>query len=222
MNGLYGFRLSVALSLSIHLAFFIIASITLKKTLPQTPSCYSISLIAEDSSEVASVSEQPNEVVRVATDAGTDKADLSEYLSSRLGEIKEKESEKRYIAEKLSAMRAKALIKNTPVSGTSGTSGTSGNQSIALASKPSDGVSDAYVKTVKDIIWREWVFPGDKTGLKSVVSITILKDGTIKINGIDTTSGNANFDRSCLKAINRASPLPAPPCEMEIGLRFSQ
>lgn len=73
-------------------------------------------------------------------------------------------------------------------------------------------------------IWEEWVFPAgtdDAAGLEAVISIKILKDGTIKIKDIEKSSGNPMFDGSALKAINRASPLKPPPFEMEIGVRFT-
>ena len=51
-------------------------------------------------------------------------------------------------------------------------------------------------------------------------AIKILKDGTTIVQNIEKSSGNSLFDRSALKALAKASPLPPPPYEMEIGVRF--
>jgi TonB family protein len=56
--------------------------------------------------------------------------------------------------------------------------------------------------------------------IEAIVSVKILKDGTARVQRIEKSSGNALFDRSALKALAKASPLPPPPYEMEIGVRF--
>ena len=57
--------------------------------------------------------------------------------------------------------------------------------------------------------------------LEAVISVTIMSNGTVKINSVEKSSGNVLFDRSVLRAINKASPVSPPPHEMEIGLRFT-
>jgi colicin import membrane protein len=47
-----------------------------------------------------------------------------------------------------------------------------------------------------------------------------MRDGTIKVQGIEKSSGNALFDRSAQRAIAKATPVTPPPYEMEIGIRF--
>jgi TonB family protein len=56
--------------------------------------------------------------------------------------------------------------------------------------------------------------------LQTLVSIRIEKDGSITIQKIEKGSGNQPFDRSVLRAITMANPLPQPVKEMEIGIRF--
>jgi TonB family protein len=53
-----------------------------------------------------------------------------------------------------------------------------------------------------------------------VVSIRILKNGTLQVLNIERSSGIPLFDRSALRAITKASPVTPPPQEMEIGVRF--
>ena len=81
--------------------------------------------------------------------------------------------------------------------------------------------SDSYYALVTQQIWSEWIFPDfDASGLETVISIKIGKDGTVISQEIEKSSGNLLFDRSAAKAISKASPLPPPPVEMEIGVRF--
>jgi len=70
-------------------------------------------------------------------------------------------------------------------------------------------------------IRQHWIFPeaGNKD-LLAIISIRIAKDGRIIVDKIEKSSGNPLFDRSALRAINSASPLPPPPEEIEIGVRF--
>lgn len=85
--------------------------------------------------------------------------------------------------------------------------------------KPSN--SEDYQLTVVDKIRQQWVFPEsiDKD-LEAIVSIRIIVDGSVIISKMEKSSGNPLFDRSVLRAINKASPLPPPPHEMELGARF--
>jgi TonB family protein len=53
-----------------------------------------------------------------------------------------------------------------------------------------------------------------------VISIKIDSQGKVVSQEIEKSSGNILFDRSAEKAISKASPLPPPPVEMEIGVRF--
>ena len=80
-----------------------------------------------------------------------------------------------------------------------------------------------YYSLVQERVWSEWVFPGLRTeeGLETVVDIKVLKDGKVKVEGVKKSSGNTLFDRSVLRAIAKASPLPPPPYELEISIRYT-
>ncbi|UCD34572.1 MAG: cell envelope integrity protein TolA [Nitrospiraceae bacterium] len=80
---------------------------------------------------------------------------------------------------------------------------------------------DPYYALVQSQVWSEWIYPDlDALGLEAIISIRIGKDGRVLSQEIEKSSGNILFDRSVTKAISKASPLPPPPVEMEIGLRF--
>jgi len=78
-----------------------------------------------------------------------------------------------------------------------------------------------YYSLVGAKIEQHFIYPETlDRDLQTVVSIRIAKDGSITIEKIEKGSGNQLFDRSVLRAITIASPLPPPLKEMEIGLRF--
>ncbi len=81
--------------------------------------------------------------------------------------------------------------------------------------------SESYYALITQKIWGEWIYPDlDLSDLEVVISIKIGSSGQILSHYIEQTSGNKIFDRSASKAIIKASPLPSPPVEMEVGVRF--
>jgi colicin import membrane protein len=81
--------------------------------------------------------------------------------------------------------------------------------------------SESYYALITQKIWGEWVYPDlDTSDLEVVISINIDSSGKIISHYIEESSGNKIFDRSASKAIIKASPLPSPPVEMEVGVRF--
>lgn len=78
-----------------------------------------------------------------------------------------------------------------------------------------------YYSMVINKIRQQWIFPESiDRDLLAIITIKIAKDGNVTIGRMEQSSGNALFDRSALRAISKASPLPPPPQEMEIGVRF--
>jgi TonB family protein len=87
----------------------------------------------------------------------------------------------------------------------------------------SETAPDSYYSLITSKIWGQWVYPDPaSTGLETVVSIKIDKKGRIVSREVEKSSGNRLFDRYAAKALSNASPLPPPPFEMEIGVRFYQ
>jgi len=80
---------------------------------------------------------------------------------------------------------------------------------------------DSYYGLITNKIRQQWVYPDIETSeLEVVVSIKIDREGKIFSQEIEKSSGNPLFDRSAMKAISKASPLPPPLKEIEIGVRF--
>ncbi len=80
---------------------------------------------------------------------------------------------------------------------------------------------DSYYALITRKIWSEWIYPDLATeGLEVIISIKIDRDGKILSHFVEKTSGNMLFDSSAVKAISKASPLPPPHVEIEIGVRF--
>ncbi|MEC4684188.1 MAG: cell envelope integrity protein TolA [Nitrospirota bacterium] len=100
-----------------------------------------------------------------------------------------------------------------------------GQEATTSENTPGGGESliAGYYALVQERVWSEWVFPEFRTGqgLEAVVNIKIYRNGRVKIQGIKKSSGNTLFDRSVLRAISKASPLPPPPYELEIAVRFT-
>ncbi len=84
-------------------------------------------------------------------------------------------------------------------------------------------VEDAYWAEVRQRIWQEWVVPEFliKEGLEAVISIRVKRDGTVEILEVESSSGEPLFDRAAIRALQKASPLPPPPRQMDITVRFT-
>lgn len=80
---------------------------------------------------------------------------------------------------------------------------------------------DSYYALITRKIWSEWIYPeSNSSGLEVIIAVKIDRDGKVVSREIEKSSGDTLFDRSALKAISKASPLPPPPTEIEIGIRF--
>ncbi|MBI5098857.1 MAG: TonB C-terminal domain-containing protein [Nitrospirae bacterium] len=81
--------------------------------------------------------------------------------------------------------------------------------------------SDSYYSLITRKIWSEWIYPETgSAGLEVIIAVKLDREGKVISHEIEKSSGNSLFDRSALKAISKASPLPPPPVEIEIGVRF--
>ncbi len=109
------------------------------------------------------------------------------------------------------------LRKSVAISASKGTSA-----SKATGSGSGKGGSADYISIVGTRIHQYWAFPetADRD-LLAIITIRISMSGSVTIEGFEKKSGNALFDRAALRAINNAMPLPPPPSEMEIGVRFT-
>lgn len=68
-----------------------------------------------------------------------------------------------------------------------------------------------YVERMKAEIDRRWVWHLRHEGLRTQIKMRIAEDGSIDFAEIVKGSGNLEFDRSVMRAIQAADPFPAPP-----------
>lgn len=220
---------SLAFSAFIHILLFAIAVIVIKQSdIHKKTEPYIVSLV-EDFKASRSAPAQGNEVQDKTpkTSEPVKKQPSVPSKTSRDERIKQES----IVKERIEALQAKkkiekivALRKVINVEGEKNTSG--GSQKLQNKAAPSGASgsaaagSDYYSMVVKKIR-QEWVFPESlDRNLEAIISIRIAKDGSVRIDKIEKSSGNQLFDRYALRAINKASPLPPPPQEMEVGVRF--
>jgi len=213
---------TTALSFVLHLTVFLIAFLILKQPnhIISLPS-YTVSLVSPD------VFRDVNEGRKADVDTMKESAALPDIPKKDTKEITKKEKET--VEKRISALAAKEKLKELAKfrskfislkAGELNRKGTSKTTVNSQASRKGTLFDDYYSKITREI-WQQWVFPhtGQKD-LEAIISIRILKDGTITAQGIEKSSGNLIFDRSAIKALAKASPLSPPPYEMEIGIRF--
>ena len=87
----------------------------------------------------------------------------------------------------------------------------------------------SYYGQVEQLIKREWNLPpgvSSKKGLETIVSMRILRDGTLAYASFEKNSGNHYLDESAMRAVKRATPFPTFPDWLndnyvEIGIKFN-
>lgn len=118
--------------------------------------------------------------------------------------------------EKLVKLRSVITLKASDTKGKSTTKSTAPHTSTGKGS-----MFDDYYAKIMGEIKQQWIWTDTgKKDLEAIISIKILRDGTTLIKRVEKSSGNDLFDRSAVKALTKANPLPPPPYEMEIGVRF--
>ncbi|HSW64006.1 MAG TPA: TonB family protein [Dissulfurispiraceae bacterium] len=138
-----------------------------------------------------------------------EKREDEELLSDRVAALKAKKRIERMVAE-----RRLADVSAAKQSGQATAAAKAGK-----GGKPGGG---DYSAVVSSIIHQNWIYPEsiDKS-LEALVLIKVRRDGSIQIVGVEKSSGSPLFDRSGLRAINKSTPLPRPPQETEILVRFT-
>jgi colicin import membrane protein len=79
---------------------------------------------------------------------------------------------------------------------------------------------DAYSALVRQRILDEWIHLEVDSSLETIISFYVDKSGVISSIKTVSSSGSILFDRSAVKAIRKASPLPPPAVEDEIEIKF--
>ncbi len=150
------------------------------------------------------------------TEQLTSRADMSLEQLSRVA----KEIERMRAIQALSKRKAQQKAKEQ-IEVTKKGEGDSPSGGVGIPGPGHAAVSNSYYAQITRQIWSQWVYPElAKVKLEMIISIKIDKGGKIIAKEIEKSSGNRLFDRSALKAVANASPLPPPPFAMEIGVRF--
>ena len=120
----------------------------------------------------------------------------------------------------------KSVVAAVHGSGPASAAGTGGN---GRGAGSSPAVLNRYAASLNDKISSCWKLPevmAASKGLKTVVALTVSKDGAIDDIKIEKKSGDALFDQSVLKALRSAEPLPDFPAlirepKLEFELNFT-
>ncbi|MBA4348728.1 MAG: hypothetical protein C0415_01885 [Thermodesulfovibrio sp.] len=202
-------------SLFLHFLIIVIAVGIIKNKAITKPSLPYIVSLVYDSSAVETTTSSVSEKDAAPQIESRQKESAVELTAKQKAEIKKKEDEKR-VKEQIGALMAKKKIEKMVLLRKMVDIKSSG-----LPVTNSKATAGDYYSAVESRVRQQWIFPEslDKD-LETVVSIKINRDGRVIVERIEKGSGNTLFDRSVIRAINKASPLPPPPQEMEMGLRF--
>ncbi|HCZ12522.1 MAG TPA: cell envelope integrity protein TolA [Nitrospiraceae bacterium] len=186
---------------------------------------------------VVDIVDGPSAAVSEAKSASEDKSPAAGDIGSKPSDSKTKDVSKkqdakkddRRIKESIAALQAKkkiekmaALRKVVDIGGNKASSqGRAAVSSKNIKAGARDSGGGDYYSMIVGKIRQQWVFPESiDRDLIAVINIKIARDGSVTVDKIEKGSGNPLFDRSALRAISKASPLPPPPQEMEMGVRF--
>jgi len=231
---LLSFRRATAFSFFLHVAFVLFAAAFAIRGPVQSPVSYTVRLVSAEAPEPSPKSVRPAEKApqkkpaaeAVAPKEKTapqkeapprdDSAELMKHKAETLQALREKQAAL-YKKERIGELRSR--VESEQAAEPQGPSSPSAPATEGERLK----ILDDYIFEIERNIREHWVFPDiDITGLEAVISITVLKNGFIRINRFERPSGNQLYDRSALKAITRAGRVEPPPFgeDLDIGIRF--
>lgn len=213
---------STVLSLALHISALFIAFLLLKQSNQFImSSSYTVSLISPEALKSNEIRKTPESAPGVSE---TFREPSPVEALPETGKKSKKEEER--VEERISAIEAKKRVERIVRIRSMISLKASDDDSKDISKTTADytgkeSIFDEYYAKIRRQIWQQWIFPdtGQKN-LEAIISIKIRNDGAIIAQKIEKSSGNTLFDRSALKALIKASPLPPPPYEMEIGVRF--
>jgi colicin import membrane protein len=231
-SGIYSaFTFSIFLHVLIVAATLVIAR---HSSLYKIPSAYMVTIV--DNSAASTSSNQQSEISTQKSDAEVHNSTTEDSkaktqgmsISSKLKDISKKQDEMA-VKERIEALQAKkriekmaALRKMVDIGGIKSEVRSQKSEAQTKGSTAGNQTFGGdYYSMVINKIRQQWIFPEsiDKD-LLAIITIKIARDGSVTIGRIEQSSGNPLFDRSALRAVSKASPLPPPPQEIEIGVRF--
>lgn len=200
---------SILISIFFHGLFIIFLLFGIKNSIHDSRNFTYLTLIYEtNNTDLTPSSTEFKEKIKTPTQkpAIKEKPKISEKANKKTN-ITSKADEK-ILQERLAALRAKKRIEGSlEVAG-------SGNLK-------KQEVSPSYLGLISGLIRQNWSIPETlPENLEAIVSVRILANGQVIIEGFEKRSGNVLFDSSVIKALKNSSPLPPPMKEVIIGLRF--
>jgi colicin import membrane protein len=224
---------TAALSAFLHLTLFLVASLVLEQSSHMNlPSPYMVDLVSPSGrSTVAgprNVSQKNRSAERERpTRRPAEALSKKEKMKEKLIAERETERVEDRIAELAAIERIKKMTKlrqvlSIPAKG-EGPDARQTSQPQSAGKGAGQGTVGSYMDKITGEIWKRWSWdPTMGKDLEAVISVLILKDGTIRVEKIEKSSGNTFFDRSALIALKNASPVTPPPdrADVEIGIRF--
>jgi outer membrane biosynthesis protein TonB len=223
---------TAAFSAALHVSFLLLFAIAIKQSYRFTePSPYMVSLVspaggmrqAAPRAEAAVEKTSSHPAPQAKKTSAREKPQIPEkidqqLISDRIAAIRAKKRiEKIYrLRQEISISRSEQqTARQGPQTDKRTMPGTSGGTGNGGAS---------YGDVIRGQIYNAWFYPdtGQKD-LETIVSIRIMKDGTIPLRDIviEKKSGNRLFDKFAFEAIAKASPVSPPPEETEVVIRFA-
>ena len=173
---------------------------------------------------------QPEAIKRIAKGTSiiekrTTKKESSPKKISK-GRIKNEESN-REISEAISRIKGEVRSQKERMKGAL----SSGAKGEVFASENAGLRNKIYYTMIWGKIKGNWILPkgliGSEDVLEAALSVRIRRNGDVEDIKFERSSGNIYFDKSVLRAIEKASPLPSLPDEhkgeyLDVGVRFHQ
>lgn len=201
------FYSSFFLSVLFHALFILVLTAGIKKTVIYSGVPTYVTIIQE-AKNIA----QSEESYNIRENKNSKEANISKNREISEKANKVSKSDEELLEERLSALRAKKKIMDSV---------SASNRGSVLGDRKAQTVSSSYLGLISGLIRQNWSIPDTvPKNLEAVVSVRILSDGQILIEGFEKTSGNPLFDSSVIKSLRKSSPLPPPKSEILIGLRF--
>jgi TonB family protein len=194
-------------SLGLHSFFFIAVAIYILFGAPSHKSVSMVVSLVESTSKGNVEAPEEETPAPVEEEAGTTLTPPKPEPKKSIADQRIAALEAKKRVERIASARRQVSISKTTRPPAGGTSG-----------------GGTYESLIMGRITRNWAtadFLNKNKGLLAIVTIRIARNGSVTIVGWEKKSGNPLFDREALRAINDSSPLPPPPGEMEIGVRFN-
>ncbi|MCL5978699.1 MAG: cell envelope integrity protein TolA [Nitrospirae bacterium] len=214
-------------SIFLHVLIIIAAMLIARHSfISRVSTPYLVDIVDGSSAAVPEVKAALEDKSPATEDAGSKSSDSKTKDASKKQDAKTSD---RIVKESIGALQAKKRIEKMAalrkVVDIGGNKASSQGRAAVSSKDTKAGAKDSgggdYYSMVVGKIRQQWIFPEsiDKD-LTAIINIKIARDGSVTVDKIEKGSGNPLFDRSALRAISKASPLPPPPREMEMGVRF--